>query len=176
MTWRATTIIGIVRAGRAAMAADGQVSFNDTIIKSTARKIRRLAEGTVLAGLSGNGADAFALLEKLEEHLEASRGSLMRAAVELAREWRQDKSMRELNAIIAAVDRERSLLITGGGEILEPSDGIVAAGSGHAYALAAARALSAHTRMTPASIARESIAIASEICIYTGGSIQLEEL
>jgi ATP-dependent HslUV protease subunit HslV len=176
MELRATTVIGVMKDGRAAMAADGQVSLGDTIIKSSAKKIRRLADGRVLAGLSGSGSDAFSLVEKLEEKLEACRGSLPRAAIELAREWRQDKNLRELNAVIAAVDREHALLITGGGEVLEASDGIITTGSGHAYALAAARALSAHTRMTPARIARESIAIACEICVYTGGTIQVEEL
>jgi len=176
MTLRATTVLGIVRNGRAAMASDGQVSLDDTVIKSTARKIRRLADGRVLAGLSGSGADAMAMVEKLEEKLEAFRGNLSRAAVELSREWRSDKSLRDMNAYIAVVDRQRALLIGGAGDVLESSDGIIATGSGHAYALAAARALDAHTRMTPARIARESLVIASEISIYTGGTIQVEEL
>jgi ATP-dependent HslUV protease subunit HslV len=173
---RATTVLGIVRNGRAAMAADGQVSLNETIIKSSARKLRRLADGTVLAGLSGSGADALALVEKLDEKLESCRGNLSRAAVELAREWRTDKSLHDLNAYIAVVDKERALLIGGAGDVLEAADGIIATGSGYAYALAAARALDAHTSMTPAEIAREAIVIASEICLYTGGTIQVEEI
>ena len=173
---RATTVIGIVRNGRAAMASDGQVTLGDTIVKGTARKIRRLADSTVLVGFSGSAADAFTLVEKLEEKLEATRGNLPRAAVELAREWRSDKLLRELNAFLAAVDTSHALLIGGAGEVVESEDGIVAVGSGHAYALSVARALDAHTRMTPRNIARASIEIARDICIYTGGSIQVEVL
>jgi ATP-dependent HslUV protease subunit HslV len=171
-----TTVIGIVRDGRAAMAADGQVTLGDTIVKNTARKIRKLSNGSVLVGFSGTGADAFALVERLEEKLETFRGNLPRAAVELAREWRSDKYLRELNALLAAVDRNHALLIGGSGEVVEAEDGIVCVGSGHAYALAAARALDAHTNMTPANIARAGIEIASEICIYTGGNVQVEEI
>jgi ATP-dependent HslUV protease, peptidase subunit HslV len=176
MDMHATTVIGIVRNGKAAMAADGQVTLGDTIVKNTAKKLRKLYSGTVLVGFSGTGADAFALVERLEEKLESARGNLPRAALELAREWRADKYLRQLDALIAAVDSERALLIGGAGEIVETEDGIVAVGSGHAYALAAARALDAHTNMSPASIARNSILIASEICIFTGGNIQVEEL
>lgn len=173
---RSTTVVGIVRDGKAAMAADGQVTLGDTVLKSTARKIRRLYSDTVLVGFSGTGADAFALVERLEEKLETARGNLPRAAVDLAREWRADKYLRELEALLAAVDRDHALLIGGSGEIVEAEDGIVAVGSGHPYAIAAARALDGHTRMGPARIALESIRIASGICIYTGGDIQLEEL
>jgi len=176
MDMHATTVIGIVRNGKAAMAADGQVTLGDTIVKNTAKKLRRLYSGSVLVGFSGAGADAFALVERLEEKLENARGNLPRAALELAREWRSDKYLRHLDALIAAVDSEHALLIGGAGEIVEPEDGIVAVGSGHAYALAAARALDAHTTMSPASIARNAIMIASEICIFTGGCIQVEEL
>ena len=172
----ATTVLGIVRNGKAAMAADGQVTLGETVIKSTARKIRKLYSDTVLVGFSGPGADAFALVERLEEKLEAARGNLPRAAVELAREWRTDKYLRQLQALIAAVDREHALLIGGSGEIVEAEDGIVSVGSGQSYAMSAARALDAHTRMGPARIARESLKIASGICIYTGGTIQIEEL
>ena len=171
-----TTVIGIVRNGKAAMAADGQVTLGETIVKGSARKIRKLYCGTVLVGFSGSGADAFALVERLEEKLETARGNLPRAAVDLAREWRTDKYLRQLQALLAAVDREHALLIGGSGEIVEAEDGIVAVGSGQAYALAAARALDSHTRMGPAKLARESIAVASGICIYTGGDIQVEEL
>lgn len=172
----ATTVIGIVRNGRAAMAADGQVTLGDTIVKNTARKVRKLYSGTVLVGFSGTGADAFALVERLEEKLESARGNLPRAALDLAREWRADKYLRQLDALLAAVDSEHALLIGGAGEIVEAEDGIVSVGSGHAYALAAARALDGHTNMSPASIARCSISIASEICIYTGGNVQVEEI
>jgi len=176
MDIHATTVIGIVRNGKAAMAADGQVTLGDTVVKTTAKKVRSLYSNTVLVGFSGTGADAFALVERLEEKLETARGNLPRAAVDLAREWRNDKYLRQLDALIAAVDSEHARLIGGSGEVVEAEDGIVVVGSGHAYALAAARALDAHTRMGPASIARNSIAIASEICIYTGGEIQLEEI
>ncbi|MBD3278925.1 MAG: ATP-dependent protease subunit HslV [Candidatus Aegiribacteria sp.] len=173
---RSTTVLGIVRNGKAAMAADGQVTMGDTVLKGSARKLRRLYSGTVLAGFSGTGADAFALVERLEEKLETARGNLPRAAVNLAREWRTDKYLRQLKALIAAVDREHALLIGGSGEIVESEDGIVSVGSGQPYAIAAARALDAHTRMGPARIVRESLRIASGICIYTGGEIQIEEL
>jgi len=172
----ATTVVGIVRNGKAAMAADGQVTLGDSIIKSSARKIRKLYSDTVLVGFSGTGADAFALVERLEEKLESARGNLPRAAVELAREWRTDKYLRQLQALIAAVDKEHALLIGGSGEIVEAEDGIVAVGSGQSYAMAAARALDIHTKMGPARIAEESLRIASGICIYTGGIIQVEEL
>lgn len=176
MDIHATTVIGIVRDGKAAMAADGQVTLGETIVKSTARKIRKLYSGTVLVGFSGTGADAFALVERLEEKLEAARGNLPRAAVDLAREWRTDKYLRQLQALLAAVDREHALIIGGSGEIVEAEDGIVSVGSGQAYALAAARALDRHTKMGPSKMALESIAVASGICIYTGGDIQVEEL
>lgn len=172
----ATTVLGIVRNGKAAMAADGQVTLGETVIKSTAKKIRKLYSNTVLVGFSGTGADAFALVERLEEKLEEARGNLPRAAVELAREWRTDKYLRQLQALIAAVDSEHALLIGGSGEIVEAENGIVSVGSGQSYAMAAARALDEHTKMGPARIARESIKIASRICIYTGGEIQVEEL
>lgn len=176
MDIHATTVIGIVRNGKAAMAADGQVTLGETVVKSTARKIRKLYSGTVLVGFSGTGADAFALVERLEEKLESARGNLPRAAVDLAREWRTDKYLRQLQALLAAVDRKHALLIGGSGEIVEAEDGIVVVGSGQAYALAAARALDLHTKLGPSRIARESISVASRICIYTGGDIQVEEL
>jgi ATP-dependent HslUV protease subunit HslV len=176
MLLRSTTVIGIVRDGRAAMAADGQVTLGETIVKSTARKIRKLADDRVLAGFSGSSADAFNLMERLEEKLESARGNLPRAAVELAREWRKDKLLRELNALLAAVDSEHALMISGAGDVVEAQDGIVCVGSGHAYALAAARALAAHTNMKISTIARKSIAIAREICVYTGGDVYVEEL
>ncbi len=173
---RSTTVLGIVRNGRAAMAADGQVTLGETIVKGTARKIRKLADGKVLVGFSGSAADAFTLVEKLEEKLESARGNLPRAAIELAKEWRADKYLRELNAFLAAVDSSHAVLIGGAGDLVESEDGIVAVGSGHAYSLAAARALDKHTKMSPVKIAEASIRIASDICIYTGGNIQVEEI
>jgi len=176
MNIKSTTVIGIVRNGKAAMAADGQVTLGDTIMKMSARKLRKLSGGTVLVGFSGAGADAFALVERLEEKLEAFRGNLPRASMELAREWRADKYLRELNAMIAAVDSHHALVIGGSGEVVESPDGIVSVGSGSPYAIAAARSLLKHTRMGPLKIAREAIVIASEICIYTGGEIMSEEI
>lgn len=173
---KSTTVIGIVKNGKAAMAADGQVTLGTTIVKNTANKIRKLYNDSVIVGFSGSGADAFALVERLEKKLENSRGNLPRAAVELAREWRMDEYLRELNALIAAIDKDHALLIGGTGEVLEPENGIVSVGSGQAYALAAARALESSTNMTPLEIVEKSIEIASGICIYTGGSIQVEEL
>lgn len=176
MKLRSTTVIGIVKDGKAAMAADGQVTLGETIMKMTAKKIRKLCGGTVLVGFSGAGADAFALVERLEEKLEAFRGNLPRASVELAREWRADKYLRELNAMLAAVDSHHALIIGGSGEVVESPDGIVSVGSGSPYAIAAARALTRNTRMGSLKIARESISIASDICIFTGGEVQSEEI
>ncbi|MCK5785442.1 MAG: ATP-dependent protease subunit HslV [Candidatus Sabulitectum sp.] len=176
MDIRSTTVIGIVKNGKAAMAADGQVTIGDTIMKMSAKKLRKLCGGTVLVGFSGTGADAFTLVERLEEKLDAFRGNLPRACVELAREWRADKYLRELNAMLAAVDSRHALIIGGSGEVVESPDGIVSVGSGSPYAISAARALMKHTRMGPLKLARESITIASGICIYTGGSLQSEEI
>jgi len=176
MKLRSTTVLGIVRNGKAAMAADGQVTLGDTILKMSARKIRKLCGGTVLVGFSGAGADAFALVERLEEKLETFRGNLPRASVELAREWRADKYLRELNAMLAAVDSQHALIIGGSGEVVESPDGIVSVGSGSPYAIAAARALDRHTRMGPFKLATEAIRIACDICIYTGGDVQSEEI
>ncbi len=176
MDFRSTTVLGIVRNGTAAMAADGQVTLGETILKMSAKKIRKLCGGSVLVGFSGAGADAFALVERLEEKLEAFRGNLPRASVELAREWRADKYLRELNAMLAAVDRSHALIIGGSGEVVEAPDGIVSVGSGSPYAIAAARALDRHTRMGPLKLAAESIRIACDICIYTGGEVQSEEI
>lgn len=176
MNLRSTTVLGIVRNGKAAMAADGQVTLGDTILKKTAKKLRKLCGGTVLVGFSGAGADAFTLVERLEEKLEAFRGNLPRASVELAREWRVDKYLRELNAMLAAVDSTHALIIGGSGEVVESPDGIVSVGSGSPYAIAAARALDRNTRMGPLKLATEAITIASDICIYTGGEVQSEEI
>ncbi len=167
MITRSTTVIGIVKNGKAAMGSDGQVTFDDTIVKHTASKVRSLWDGKILAGFAGAAADALTLFERLEEKLEISKGNLLKASVELAKDWRQDKVLRKLEALLAVVDTEHALIISGTGDIIESDDGIVAIGSGAPYALAAARALSKHTKMPPYEIVKESLEIASQICIYT---------
>lgn len=167
MITRSTTVIGIVKNGKAAMGSDGQVTFDDTIVKHTASKVRSLWDGKILAGFAGAAADALTLFERLEEKLEISKGNLLKASVELAKDWRQDKVLRKLEALLAVVDTEHALIISGTGDIIESDDGIVAIGSGAPYALAAARALLKHTKMPPYDIVRESLEIASQICIYT---------
>ncbi|MDA8335835.1 MAG: ATP-dependent protease subunit HslV [Peptococcaceae bacterium] len=175
--FHATTIVAVKRGENVALAGDGQVTFGDrTIMKHQAKKLRRLFGGRVLAGFAGSVADAFTLFEKFEGKLEQYRGNLMRAAVELAKEWRTDKFLRRLEAVLVVADRESLLVLSGGGEVIEPDDGVVAVGSGGPYALAAARALVSHTELPPREIARESLLIASEICIYTNNQISIEEL
>ncbi len=171
-----TTILLVRRNGRVAMAGDGQVTIGDTIIKQGARKIRRLYNDRILAGFAGTTADAFALFSRFEAKLEQARGNLSRAAVELAKEWRTDKVLRHLEALMIVADEKHSFLISGTGDLIEPDDGITAIGSGGAYALAAARALARHTKMTAREIALEALRIAGEICIYTNSEITLEEL
>jgi ATP-dependent HslUV protease, peptidase subunit HslV len=173
---RSTTILGLRRDGRAALGGDGQVSLGQTILKANARKTRRLARGEVLAGFAGGAADGLQLFERFEAKLEAFHGNLRRAAVELAKEWRSDRLLRRLDAQLAAVNREQALIITGSGDIIEPDDGIVAVGSGGPYALAACRALLRHTELEPAAAVREALSIAAEICVYTGGSIEVHTL
>lgn len=160
------------------MGADGQVTLtgSNTVLKHNARKIRRLASGKVLAGFAGSVADALTLFDKFEAALEASRGNLPRAAVDLAKEWRTDKLLRRLEALLLVMDRDHLLLVSGTGEVIEPDDNIAAIGSGGAFALAAARALSRHTEMSARAIVEESLRIASEICIYTNDHIVVEEL
>ncbi|HEY8530830.1 MAG TPA: ATP-dependent protease subunit HslV, partial [Limnochorda sp.] len=170
-----TTIVGVLRDGRAALAGDGQVTFGEqTIMKRTARKVRRLYHGQVLAGFAGSVADAFALFERFETRLESFHGNLQRAAVELAKEWRTDRALRRLEALLVVMDTAHLLILSGTGEIIEPDDGIAAVGSGGPYALAAARALLAHTELSAADIARESLLIASGICVYTNDQIVVE--
>ncbi|WP_245907875.1 ATP-dependent protease subunit HslV [Neomoorella humiferrea] len=158
------------------MAGDGQVTFGHTIMKHKARKVRRLYQNKVLAGFAGSVADAFTLFEKFEAKLEEYRGNLQRAAVELGKEWRMDRFLRRLEALLVVADREHLLVISGNGEIVEPDDGVAAIGSGGPYALAAARALLKHTDLEAGAIAREALAIAASICIYTNGNIIVEEL
>lgn len=172
-----TTIVAVKKDGRVALAGDGQVTFgNATIMKHQAKKVRRLHNGAVLAGFAGSVADAFTLFEKFEARLEEYRGNLQRAAVELAKEWRLDKVLRRLEALLIVADKDNLLIISGNGEVIEPDDGVTAIGSGGTYALAAARALAKHTELTAAEIVREAMDIASSICVYTNKYISVEEL
>ena len=176
MEMHGTTIIGIHRAGRTAICGDGQVTLGDAILKSKAIKVRRIFDGKVIIGFAGATADAFSLLEKFEEKLKANKGNLRKAAIELARDWRQDKYLRRLEAMLIAGDKDGILLISGVGDVLEPDDNIIAIGSGGNYALAAARALAAKTKLSASEIAEEAINIASGICIYTNNNRIIEEL
>ncbi|RPF49703.1 ATP-dependent HslUV protease subunit HslV [Thermodesulfitimonas autotrophica] len=172
-----TTIVAVKRDGRVALAGDGQVTLGqNTIIKQGARKVRRLYNGKVLAGFAGSVADALALFDRFEGKLEEAQGNLLRAAVNLAKEWRTDKLLRRLEAVLVVADREHLLMVTGSGEVIEPDDGIVALGSGGPYALAAARALLYHTGYDAVTIAREALRITASICVYTNEQITVEEL
>jgi ATP-dependent HslUV protease, peptidase subunit HslV len=171
-----TTVIGMVRNGRAAIAADGQLTAGNIIVKSGARKIRVLGGGKVLAGFAGGGSDALNLFERFENALDSHRGNLTRAAIEVARQWRSDRMLRRLEAQLIVFDTQHAMSLSGTGDLFEPDDGILATGSGGGYALAAARALVQHTDMPVEKIAEASIRIASEICIYTGGTISVETL
>lgn len=171
-----TTILTVRKEGRVALGGDGQVTVGSSIIKADARKVRRLAEGNVLAGFAGAGADAFALLERFEAKLKDHPGNLPRAAIELAKEWRTDRVLRRLEALLAVVDRQHTLLVTGTGEVVQPTDGILGIGSGGNYALAAARALLAHSGLSASEIVRRALEIAAEIDVYTNSDIVVEEL
>lgn len=173
---RSTTVLLVRRDGRTAMAGDGQVTLGDTVVKSTARKIRRIHNGRVLAGFAGATADAFTLLSRFETKLEQFQGRLERAAVELGRDWRTDKYLRSLESLIIVADAEDAFLISGKGDVIASDDGLLAVGSGSMYALASARALVRNTALAASEIALESLRIASEICIYTNADIVLEEL
>ncbi len=172
----ATTVLAVRRDGKVALGGDGQVSMGDTIMKGNAVKVRRLADGRVLAGFAGAVADAFALFERFEAKLSEHNKNLQRAAVELTKEWRTDKYLRQLNALLAVCDAHHSLLISGSGEIIEPEDGILAIGSGGPFALASARTLMKHTELDAESIVRESLNIAADICVYTNHHITVETL
>jgi len=174
--WHGTTILAVRKGGKVAIAGDGQVSLGNTVIKGTARKVRRLAGGQVIAGFAGATADAFALFERLEAKLEQYPGQLARAAVEMAKEWRTDRYLRRLEAMMAVADAKVSLTLTGVGDVLEPDDGIIGIGSGGGYALAAARALAPLPDMDAETVARRSLEIAAEICVYTNTSIVIETL
>ena len=173
---RGTTVLLVRREGLVAMAGDGQVTLGETVIKHGARKIRRLYGGRVLTGFAGATADAITLFGKLEEKLERFGGNLTRSAVELAKEWRTDKVLRRLEAMLIAADAERSFLISGAGDVIEPDEGLLAIGSGGPYALAAAKALLAHTGLDAAEIARVALEIAASVCIYTNREILVETL
>jgi ATP-dependent HslUV protease subunit HslV len=171
-----TTILCVRRGGRVAMAGDGQVTFGQVVLKANARKIRRLYQDRVLAGFAGGTADAFTLAERFEEKLEKHGGQLARAAVELARDWRSDRILRRLEAMLAVADQERSFLISGNGDVLEPEAGLIAIGSGGPYAQAAALALLNHTELDAREICEAALGITAGICIYTNHEIRVEEL
>lgn len=173
---RSTTIIGVRRNGKVAIGCDGQVTTGETVMKHTARKIRKMHNNAILTGFAGSTADALTLFERFESKLDEFRGNLPRSVVELAKDWRQDRVLRRLEALLAILDKEHSYVVSGSGDIIEPDDGVVAIGSGGPYALAACRALLKHTDLTPRSIIEESIKIAASICIYTNNEIFIEEL
>ncbi|KFN46744.1 ATP-dependent protease subunit HslV [Arenimonas metalli] len=174
--FHATTILSVRRGDRVVVAGDGQVTLGHTVMKSNARKVRRLAEGKVLAGFAGAAADAFTLFEVFEAKLGQHNGHLLRAAVEMAKEWRTDRRLGKLEALLAVADRESSLIISGNGDVIEPEDGLVAIGSGGPYALAAARALLQHSQLDARAIAEASLNVAGDICIYTNRNLVIEEL
>jgi len=176
LRWRSTTILAVRHQGCVAMAGDGQVSLGDRVMKHTARKVRRLAGGTVVAGFAGSAADALALFARFEAKLEEFPGNLPRAAVELAKEWRTDRALRRLEAVLAVADRQCSLILSGTGDIIEPDDGIIGIGSGGGYAAAAARALVRHSSLSAREIAEEAMRIAASLCIYTNDQLTVEEL
>lgn len=171
-----TTVIGIIRDGKAALGADGQVTFNNTIMKSNTRKVRKIHDNKIMAGFAGATADAFTLLQRFEGKLDSLRGNLYRAAVELAKDWRTDRYLRHLEAMLIVMDNKNVLLISGTGDVIEPEDNIIAIGSGGSYALSAARVLLKHTNLSAKDIVVESLRIAGEICIYTNANIVIEEL
>ena len=173
----ATTIVAVRHNGKVAIAGDGQVTFGgNTIMKHNAKKVRRLYHGKVLAGFAGSVADAFTLFSKFEQKLEELNGNMMRAAVELAKEWRMDRVLRRLEALLIVTDAEHLLIISGNGEVIEPDDGVTAIGSGGPYALAAARALVGYSTLSAAEIVRQSLEIAANICVFTNDHITVEEL
>jgi ATP-dependent HslUV protease subunit HslV len=174
--FKATTIICVRRNQKVAMAGDGQVTHGETVLKQRANKIRRLYNNEILAGFAGATSDAFALFARFEAKLEEYRGNLPRAAIELAKDWRMDRALRRLEALLIVADKDNSFLISGTGDVVEPDDGIIAIGSGGPYALAAARALLANTKLPAKEIASQSLKISSEICIFTNNHISVEEL
>jgi ATP-dependent HslUV protease subunit HslV len=175
-TIRSTTILAVRHQGAVAVGGDGQVTLGNVVMKSDAHKIRRLYGGRVLVGFAGAAADSFALMERFEGKLKDAQGSVPRAATELAKDWRMDRMLRRLEAMLIAGDREHLLLVSGTGDVIQPTDGIAAIGSGGAYALAAARALLVHANLSAAQIVRAGLEIAADLCIYTNRNIEVEEL
>ena len=175
-TWHGTTILCVRKDGRVALAGDGQVSMGNTIVKSNAKKLRRLGGGKVIAGFAGATADAFALFERLEAKLEQYPGQLTRACVELAKDWRTDRYLRRLEAIMAVADKDTSLILSGTGDVLEPEDGIIGIGSGGLYALSAARALIDRKDLDAEAVVKKAMAIASSICVFTNDQVTIETL
>lgn len=175
-TWHATTILSVRKGDEVVIVGDGQVSLGNTVIKSTAKKIRRLGKGDIIAGFAGSTADAFTLFERLEAKLDKHPGQLTRACVELAKDWRMDKYLRRLEAMMIVVDKEISLVITGTGDVLEPEEGIAAIGSGGNYALAAAKALASQQSLDAESISRKAMEIAADICVFTNHNVVLEKI
>jgi len=171
-----TTILGVKRGNTVALGGDGQVTHGTIVLKSTAQKIRKLKGGSVLTGFAGSTADAFSLLERFEGKLDHFKGNLRRAAVELAKEWRTDRALRRLDAMLVAADREAIILLTGQGDVVEPDDGVIGIGSGGAYALSAARALIKHSKLSPKQIVEESLKEAAALCIYTNSNFVIEEI
>ena len=175
-TFEGTTILSVRHGGKVVMGGDGQVTLGNTILKSNARKVRRTRNGTVLAGFAGSTADAFALFEKFDQKLEEYAGNLMRASVELAKEWRTNRMLRNLEAMLTVADKDTSLIISGNGDVVEPEDGIMAVGSGGMFALAAARGLLAHGSLSAKEVVEEALQITAAICIYTNTHLVIEEL
>ncbi len=173
--WHGTTIIGVKLGGKTVIAGDGQVSMGNTVMKPNAKKVRRLGDGSVIAGFAGATADAFTLFERLEKKLEQHRGQLMRAAVELAKDWRTDKYLRNLEALMIVADKDVLLILTGNGDVLEPEEGIAAIGSGGNYALSAAKALVDYEQ-DPEKIARRAMAVAAEVCVFTNDRVTVESI
>jgi ATP-dependent HslUV protease subunit HslV len=176
LAMHATTVLCVRRDNKVVLAGDGQVTLGDHVMKHTAKKIRRLFEGKVLAGFAGSTADALSLFERFEGKLQEFHGNLQRASVELAKEWRKDRALRHLEALLVVADAKGTFLLSGNGDVIEPDDGLCAIGSGGPYALAAARALARHTKLGAKEIAQEAMRVASEICIYTNGNVSIEEL
>ncbi|MDY6786874.1 MAG: ATP-dependent protease subunit HslV [candidate division WOR-3 bacterium] len=176
MTINSTTILGVRKDGKTAIGGDGQVTLDKTVIKHSANKIRRLYNNKLLAGFAGSVADAITLFDKFEKYIEKDKGDLLRASIDLTKEWRQDKFLRRLEAMLIVMDSEHSLIISGNGDVIEPDDGVVSIGSGSPYAYAASRALIKHSELTAEDIVKESLSIVADICIYTNNRIILETL
>lgn len=171
-----TTIVSVRRDGKAVIAGDGQVTLNNTVLKASAKKVRRLAEGNVIAGFAGSTSDAFTLFERFEAKLKEHQRNLARACVELGKDWRTDRFLRRLEALLVVADRERTFVLSGAGDVVEPDHGVIAVGSGGPYALAAARALVQHTQLPAREIAQSALSIAADICIFTNSNVTLEEI